>query len=60
MRSALLRYGCRWSPGKGDHEKWYCPGGEHLAVITTGGVVSPGVVDDVIKKLACLPEGWLR
>ena len=21
---------------------------------------SPGVVADVIKKLACLPEGWLQ
>jgi len=38
---------------------WYCPCGEHVAVVTQARIGSPGVVGDVIKKLACLPEGWL-
>lgn len=42
------------------HEKWFCPCGKHIAVVTQARVVSPGVVDDTIKKLACLPKGWLQ
>jgi len=38
---------------------WYYPCGEHVAVVTQARIGSPGVVGDVIKKLACLPEGWL-
>lgn len=57
---ALRREGCTSKPGKGDHEKWYCPCGEHLAVITRGGDISPGVVNDVITKMKCLPKGWLQ
>lgn len=57
---ALRRHGCTSKPGKGDHEKWYCPCGRHIAVVTRGGDISPGVVGDVIKKLECLPKGWLQ
>jgi hypothetical protein len=46
--------------GKGDHQKWYCPCGEHMAVVVEAQIVSPGVVRDTVRKLACLPEGWLR
>jgi hypothetical protein len=60
IQAALLDSGCRWTQGKGDHEKWYCPCGEHMAVVATARVVSPGVVGDLIKKLACLPKGWLQ
>jgi hypothetical protein len=60
VRKALLANGCTWRAGKGDHLVWYCPCGEHMAVITTGGMISPGVVGDVIKKLGCLPKGWLQ
>lgn len=60
LRAALLAQGCTSKQGKGDHEKWYCPCGKHIAVVTKPGVVSPGVVADTMKKLACLPEGWLR
>jgi hypothetical protein len=60
VRAALLAQGCTSRPGKGDHEVWYCPCGEHIAVVTTGGRISPGVVGDVIKKLACLAKGWLQ
>lgn len=57
---ALRREGCTSKPGKGDHEKWYCPCGEHLAVITRGGDISPGAINDLIAKLKCLPKGWLQ
>ncbi len=60
VEQALLAQGCRYRPGKGDHEIWYCPCGQHIAVVTMSRAVSPGVVADVIKKLSCLPEGWLQ
>jgi len=60
IQAALLRNGCRWAQGKGDHEKWFCPCGEHMAVVNTARTVSAGVVGDLIRKLACLPEGWLQ
>jgi len=28
--------------------------------VPSGGTVSPGVVADTIKKLSCLPRGWLQ
>lgn len=60
VEAALLRNECRWTQGKGDHVKWYCPCGEHIAVASRASNVSAGVVGDLIKKLACLPEGWLQ
>lgn len=60
VRAALLVQGCKPKQGRGDHEKWYCPCGSHIAVVTQARVVSPGVIDDTIKKLACLPKGWLQ
>lgn len=57
---ALLDHGCTPKQGKGDHEKWYCPCGKHVAVMVRSSTVSPGVVRDAVKKLACLPEGWLQ
>ena len=60
VERALLASGCKWKPGKGDHIKWFCPCGKHIAVVTRGRLVSPGVVADAITKLACLPAGWLQ
>jgi len=31
-----------------------------MLVVVTAPVVSAGVVGDIIKKLACLNEGWLQ
>lgn len=59
LRAALLRQGCVSKQGKGDHEKWYCPCGRHIVVVTQARVVSPGVVGDAINKLACLPKGMV-
>jgi len=60
MARALADNGCTSKRGKGDHVKWYCPCGAHMAVVPEARVVSPGVVRDTIAKLACLPEGWLQ
>ena len=57
---ALQANRCTPKEGKGDHIKWYCPCGKHMAVITEARIVSPGVVRDTIAKLACLPKGWLQ
>lgn len=57
---ALRTNGCTWQDAKGSHEKWYCGCGEHMVVIPHHQYVSPGVVADIIKKLACLPKGWLQ
>jgi len=59
MVKALRRNGCTSRPGKGDHEKWYCPCGKHMMVITTKRTVSPGLVRQALSRLECLPEGWL-
>ncbi|EMD27265.1 hypothetical protein C791_2277 [Amycolatopsis azurea DSM 43854] len=37
-----------------------CPCGRHQAIVPNYKNVSPGVVDDVIKKLTCLSKGWLQ
>ena len=60
VERSLLAHGCRWVQGKGSHVKWFCPCGEHLVPVQRHRSVSPGVVSDVIHKLACLPKGWLQ
>lgn len=60
VRRALLVQGCVSKPGKGDHEKWYCPCGQHLTVVTKQGSVSPGLVRQAIDRMECLPKGWLQ
>lgn len=60
LRARLLSHGCTPKQGKGDHAKWFCPCGRHIAVVTQSRTVSPGVVGDVVKKMACLPKGWLQ
>lgn len=58
ITAALVANGCTSSQGKGDHEKWYCPCGQHMTVITQTREVSPGLVRQAIRNLECLPEGW--
>lgn len=56
-----LRYaGCEPVKVRGDHEKWRCPCHAHSVVIVRSREVSPGVVRDAVKKMQCLPEGWLQ
>lgn len=62
VERALERNGCkpRRGSGRGPHAKWDCPCGQHSANIPRHNDVSPGVVADTIKRLSCLPEGWLQ
>ena len=60
LERKLRKLGCTSRVGKGDHAVWYCPCGKHTAVTINSRLVSPGVVRDLVAKLACLPEGWLR
>ncbi|MFK0245575.1 type II toxin-antitoxin system HicA family toxin [Amycolatopsis azurea] len=60
VRRALLDESCAHKSTRGSHEKWVCPCGRHQAIVPNHKNVSPGVVDDVIKKLTCLLKGWLQ
>lgn len=60
IEQKLLSEGCKWRNGKGSHINWYCPCGQHHVSVDKHTHVSPGVVRDIIKKLTCLPEGWLQ
>jgi hypothetical protein len=60
MAKALRAQGCTSRPGKGDHEVWTCPCGKHKASVVRATENSPGVVADTIKKMECLPKGWLQ
>ena len=60
VEAALRRHGCRVVFEDGPHAKWACPCGEHLLNIPRHREVSPGVVRDAERRMACLPEGWLR
>lgn len=60
VERAMLAQGCTAKMGKGDHEKWYCPCGQHMTPVTKPGEVSPGLIRQAIKRMQCLPEGWLQ
>lgn len=59
---ALTAAGCvqRIGTGRGPHDKWDCPCGKHSANIPRHKEISAGVVADTIRRMACLPEGWLQ
>ena len=57
---ALARAGCLVKADTGNHTKWVCPCGQHSASIPRHNVTSPGVITSTIKRMACLPEGWLQ
>lgn len=60
LERALQKNGCAPVGGK-EHEKWVCSCGEkHSANIPRHKEVSAGVVGDTIKRMKCLPEGWLQ
>ena len=56
---ALGANGCHVISDRGPHTKWVCPCGRHSANIPRHGVISPGVVADTVRRLVCLPKGWL-
>ncbi len=44
----------------GRHTRWGCPCLQHTADVPRHRDISPGVVRDIIKRMECLPEGWLQ
>lgn len=60
VESMLLGQDCQILSNRGPHAKWGCPCGEHTANIPRHSIVSPGVVRDTIRRMACLPKGWLQ
>ncbi|MFC6870726.1 type II toxin-antitoxin system HicA family toxin [Haloechinothrix salitolerans] len=60
MERALLRHGYRVKSDDGIHTKWRCPCGQHSTNLPRHQTISPGVVRSTIKRLSCLPEGWLQ
>jgi hypothetical protein len=60
LNRALRQNKCSVKSDTGDHTKWECPCGGHSANIPRHRQISPGVVTDTIKRMACLPEGWLQ
>jgi hypothetical protein len=60
LNRALSRAGCSVKATSGGHVKWVCPCGQHSANIPRHAQVSPGVVADTMKRMTCLPGGWLQ
>jgi hypothetical protein len=60
VNRALRRAGCSVKATTGNHVKWVCPCGQHSANIPRHVTVSVGVVASTIKRMACLPGGWLQ
>ena len=60
MVARLKQNDCFVLSDDGPHTKWVCPCGEHTANVPRHREVSPGVVRDTIKRMECLPKGWLQ
>lgn len=63
VERALRKQGCAAdsaSSGRGPHEKWVCPCGQHMVPIPRHREIKARVVEDIVAKMECLPEGWLR
>ena len=60
LEKALISNGCSGISDRGEHTKWGCPCEEHTANIPRHNMISPGVVASTIKRMACLPKGWLQ
>jgi len=59
VEKALRKQKCVQHGGT-KHTKWLCPCGEHIARIPRHKEISPGVIDNTIKGMKCLEEGWLQ
>jgi len=57
---ALSAAGCVIVSDTGPHTKWRCPCGRHTANIPRHREITPGVIADTIKRMTCLPKGWLQ
>jgi predicted RNA binding protein YcfA (HicA-like mRNA interferase family) len=57
---ALTDHGCYKVSERGIHEKWGCPCGQHVTSVPRHSEITAGVIRNLIRDLACLPEGWLQ
>ena len=60
VERALRANGCSPIRNTGGHEVWGCPCGAHIAPLPRHNAISAGVVRNVEKLMACLPDGWLQ
>jgi predicted RNA binding protein YcfA (HicA-like mRNA interferase family) len=60
VEKALRKAGCRRVSQDGSHDKWGCPCGSHSTAVPRHTTISPGVIRNIIRDLACLPGGWLQ
>lgn len=60
VNKALSKQGCTVKNDTGPHTTWACPCGQHTADIPRHNDISPGVIRDTMKRMTCLPKGWLQ
>lgn len=63
VESALRAAGCgiaESNSGRNPHDKWECPCGKHTANVPRHIEISAGVIGDCIRRMECLPKGWLQ
>ena len=59
IAKALTDLGCTSREGKGDHEVWTCPCGEHQTALTQTREISAGVLRTSARRLECIrDEEW--
>ncbi|MHB1509108.1 MAG: type II toxin-antitoxin system HicA family toxin [Acidimicrobiales bacterium] len=58
VERVLGENGWRLLRTKGGHNVWRSPDGRALLAIPTHGMVSPGVVRQVMKALPNTPDSW--
>jgi hypothetical protein len=58
VERALRAAKCRSDKGT-NHAVWRCPCGAHSTAVPRHTNVSPGVLRNIVRDLACLPKGWL-
>jgi predicted RNA binding protein YcfA (HicA-like mRNA interferase family) len=59
VERALRAIGCHPEREGGRHTLWRCACGDHQVAVPRHREVSGGVVEDIRKKIACGPKGWL-
>jgi len=57
---ALNANGCRKARDDGDHEWWICPCGQHGNALPRHSQTTAGVIRSFIRRMECLPKGWLQ
>ncbi|MCW7941642.1 hypothetical protein AAW14_06245 [Streptomyces hygroscopicus] len=60
VERALRQAGCQILSEDGKHTKWGCPCSQHTTAVPRHREVTPGVIRNIIRDLACPPKGWLQ